>query len=75
VLDTIGGETQERSWSVLKKGGVLVSLVQPPSEEKAEELGVRAALLGAQPNGAQLAESRRSSTQASSHRSSIAFFR
>ena len=56
VLDTIGGETQERSWSVLKKGGILVSLVQPPSEEKAEELGVRAALLGAQPNGAQLAE-------------------
>src|SRR6201981_2315552 len=56
VLDTIGGETQKRSWSVLKKGGVLVSLVQPPSEEKAKELGVRAALLGAQPNGAQLAE-------------------
>jgi NADPH:quinone reductase-like Zn-dependent oxidoreductase len=56
VLDTIGGETQERSWSVLKKGGVLVSLVQPPSEEKAKELGIRAALLGAQPNGAQLAE-------------------
>src|SRR5207245_1168211 len=53
---TIGGETQERSWSVLKKGGVLVSLVQPPSGEKAKELGVRAALLGAQPSGAQLAE-------------------
>src|SRR5438105_6997622 len=56
VLDTLGDETQERSWSVLKKGGVLVSLVQPPSEEKAKKLGVRAALLGAQPNGAQLAE-------------------
>lgn len=56
VLDTLGGETQERSWSVLKKGGNLVSLVQPPSEEKAKKLGVRAALLGAQPNGAQLAE-------------------
>ena len=56
VLDTIGGETQERSWSVLKKGGVLVSLVQPPSEEKAKELGVRAAVIGVQPNGAQLAE-------------------
>src|SRR5256885_11149188 len=56
VLDTIGGETQERSWSVLKKGGVLVSLVQPPSEEKAKELGVRATLLGAQPSGDQLAE-------------------
>jgi len=56
VLDTLGDETQERSWSVLKKGGVLVSLVQPPSEEKAKELGVRAAIIGAQPNGAQLAE-------------------
>jgi NADPH:quinone reductase-like Zn-dependent oxidoreductase len=56
VLDTLGGETQERSWSVLKKGAVLVSLVQPPSEEKAKELGVRVALLGAQPNGAQLTE-------------------
>jgi len=56
VLDTLGDETQERSWLVLKKGGNLVSLVQPPSEEKAKELGVRAALLSAQPNGAQLAE-------------------
>jgi NADPH:quinone reductase-like Zn-dependent oxidoreductase len=56
VLDTLGGEIQERSWSVLKKGGNLVSLVQPPSEEKAKELGVRAALLGAKPNGEQLAE-------------------
>src|SRR5947209_9541240 len=56
VLDTMGGETQERSWQVLRKGGVLVSLVQPPSEDKAKELGVRPALLGAQPNGAQLTE-------------------
>src|SRR5438132_17 len=56
VLDTLGGETQERSWSVLKRGGILVSLVQPPSEEKAKELGVRAAIIGAQPNGEQLAE-------------------
>src|SRR6476660_3476754 len=56
VLDTIGGETQERSWSVLKKGGNLVSLVQPPSEENAKEFGVRAVFVGGQPNGAQLAE-------------------
>src|SRR5467141_1071989 len=56
VLDTLGGETQERSWSVLKKGGVLVSLVQPPSEEKAKALGVRAAFVAGHPSGAQLAE-------------------
>src|SRR6267154_5904799 len=54
VLDLIGGETQERSWSVLKNGGVLLSLVQPPSVEKAKALDVRAAIIGAQPNGAQL---------------------
>lgn len=35
VLDTIGGDTQERSWKTLKAGGVLVSLVQPPSEKAA----------------------------------------
>ena len=40
----------------MKKGGNLVSLVQPPSEEKAKELGVRAALVASHPNGAQLAE-------------------
>jgi NADPH:quinone reductase-like Zn-dependent oxidoreductase len=33
VLDTIGGETQEKSWSVLRKGGVLVSTVG--ADEKA----------------------------------------
>ncbi len=30
VIDTIGGETQERSWSVLKKGGILASTVGQP---------------------------------------------
>ena len=56
VLDPIGGETQERSWQVLKKGGALFSVVQPPSAEKAKELGVRAAFVASHPNGAQLAE-------------------
>ena len=35
VLDTIGGDTQARSWMVLKKGGVLVSTVSPPSPQEA----------------------------------------
>src|SRR5712672_1650041 len=56
VLDTIGGKTQERSWKVLRQGGILVSLVQPSSEEKAKELGVRAAFMAGHPSGAQLAE-------------------
>jgi NADPH:quinone reductase-like Zn-dependent oxidoreductase len=56
VLDTIGGETQERSWRVLKKGGALLSLVQPPSVEKARRFGVRGMMCSVQPDGAQLGE-------------------
>jgi NADPH:quinone reductase-like Zn-dependent oxidoreductase len=41
VFDTVGGDTQERSWKVLKKGGVLVSIVQPPTEQTAKAHGVR----------------------------------
>jgi NADPH:quinone reductase-like Zn-dependent oxidoreductase len=41
VLDTVGGDTQERSWSVIKPGGILISTVQPPSEEIAAAHAVR----------------------------------
>jgi NADPH:quinone reductase-like Zn-dependent oxidoreductase len=30
VFDTVGGDTQARSWAVLRPGGVLVSIVAPP---------------------------------------------
>jgi hypothetical protein len=43
VLDDIGAETRNRSWRALKKGGILVSIVAPPSEEEATKHGVRAA--------------------------------
>jgi NADPH:quinone reductase-like Zn-dependent oxidoreductase len=56
VFDTIGGDTQERSWQVLNKGGILVSLVQPPPAELAAKYGVRAEMLGMQPSSGQLAE-------------------
>ena len=42
VLDLIGGETQDRSWKVLKTGGRLVSTVSIPSQEKAMLCGLRA---------------------------------
>lgn len=56
VLDTVGGETQERSFKVLKKGGILVSLVQPPSPELATKYGVRALFYGAHASSSDLAE-------------------
>ncbi|AWV02887.1 NADP-dependent oxidoreductase [Burkholderia sp. JP2-270] len=36
VLDLIGGETQEKSWSVLKPGGTLVSTVARPDAARAK---------------------------------------
>jgi NADPH:quinone reductase-like Zn-dependent oxidoreductase len=54
VLDTIDGEVQERSWLVLNKGGALISLVQPPSEQKAKRLGARGMMCRIQPNAARL---------------------
>lgn len=42
VVDAVGGETEDRSWSVLKRGGKLVSLTQLPSSKKAEQYGVTA---------------------------------
>jgi NADPH:quinone reductase-like Zn-dependent oxidoreductase len=56
VLDTIGGDTQVRSFSVLRKDGFLVSIVEPPSQALTAQHGVRSAMLPAQPNATQLSE-------------------
>ena len=45
VLDTIGGDTQERSWKALRQGGILVSLVQPPSAKSASARGARGVMM------------------------------
>lgn len=44
VIDTVGGETLDRSYRVLKPGGIVVSSASQlqPSREKADEYGVRA---------------------------------
>jgi NADPH:quinone reductase-like Zn-dependent oxidoreductase len=56
VFDTMGGDTQQRSWQVLRKGGVLVSILGPPPAEPAEAHGVRGTSTFVQPNPDQLAE-------------------
>jgi len=43
VLDTVGGETQQRSLRVLKSGGILVSVVSPVPEAIQNSYGVRGA--------------------------------
>jgi NADPH:quinone reductase-like Zn-dependent oxidoreductase len=43
VLDLVGGDIQQRSLSVLKRGGILVSAVSPVPEKAQKEHGIRAA--------------------------------
>jgi NADPH:quinone reductase-like Zn-dependent oxidoreductase len=42
VLDTVGGEIQQRSLQVLKPGGILVSVVSPVPETTQKRYGIRA---------------------------------
>ncbi|TAJ16093.1 MAG: NADP-dependent oxidoreductase [Planctomycetota bacterium] len=56
VLDSIGGETQQRSFGVLKKGGILVSIVGQPDVKLAKEKGVRAGGILVKPDGKVLGE-------------------
>lgn len=42
VIDLVGGETQTRSFAVLKRGGLLVSAVSQADAKLAEEYGVKA---------------------------------
>jgi NADPH:quinone reductase-like Zn-dependent oxidoreductase len=42
VIDTVGGETLDRSYGVLRRGGIVVSVAAQPSKERAEHHGVRA---------------------------------
>jgi NADPH:quinone reductase-like Zn-dependent oxidoreductase len=45
VVDTVGGDVQRRSFSVLKPGGALVSAVSQPDAAEAGRRGVRATFL------------------------------
>jgi NADPH:quinone reductase-like Zn-dependent oxidoreductase len=56
VLDAVGGDTVPRSWSVLRKGGVMVTVVQPIAEDEPQKHGVRGVFFIVEPNGDQLDE-------------------
>lgn len=42
VFDTVGGETYTRSFKVLKKGGMIVSMLEQPNQELMKQSGVKA---------------------------------
>jgi NADPH:quinone reductase-like Zn-dependent oxidoreductase len=54
VLDTVGGTTLERSWPIVRRGGMIVTIVGDISEAKAAEYGVRGIFFIVKPSGQQL---------------------
>jgi NADPH:quinone reductase-like Zn-dependent oxidoreductase len=56
VLDTIGGDTLDRSYGVLRKGGFLVSIVARTDSAKLKERELRGATILVKPDGKELAE-------------------
>jgi NADPH:quinone reductase-like Zn-dependent oxidoreductase len=56
VIDTVGGGTLGRSWGVLRPGGILIGVAEPPSAQDATAAGVRCAYFVVEPNGSQLKE-------------------
>jgi NADPH:quinone reductase-like Zn-dependent oxidoreductase len=56
VLDLVGGETQRRSFAVLRRGGKLISAVSPPDQDVAKNHGVTAAFFLVQVTSGHLAE-------------------
>jgi NADPH:quinone reductase-like Zn-dependent oxidoreductase len=56
VLDPVSANSEMRSFGVLKKGGILVTLTEEPRQDLARESGVRATMIGVRPDGERLAE-------------------
>jgi NADPH:quinone reductase-like Zn-dependent oxidoreductase len=55
VLDTVGGKVQDKSFGVLKQGGILVSITEMPDQNKAKNHGVEATWFFLEPDGQKLA--------------------
>src|SRR5579864_6155974 len=56
VIDGVGGETAARSYPIVKKGGILVSLVGRVDQAQLDKYGIRGAVVLVEPNGEQLAQ-------------------
>ena len=56
VLDSIGRDTLARSYGVVKKGGIIVSLVARPKESDLQKNGIRGTALNVEPDSEELVE-------------------
>ena len=56
VLDPVGKQTLARSYGVVKKGGIVMSLVARPDPVELEKRGIRGASISVHPDADDLAE-------------------
>jgi NADPH:quinone reductase-like Zn-dependent oxidoreductase len=56
VIDNVGGETLKNSYAVVRKGGLLLSIVSPPDEDTAKQHGITARFERGNINGIRLQE-------------------
>jgi NADPH:quinone reductase-like Zn-dependent oxidoreductase len=56
VLDAVGHDTLARSYAVVKKGGIIVTLVARPDQAELDRFGIRGSSLWSKPDGNELSE-------------------
>jgi NADPH:quinone reductase-like Zn-dependent oxidoreductase len=56
VLDTVGRDTMERSYAVVKKGGIITAIASRPDPAQLDKYGIRGTSISSKPDGTELAE-------------------
>jgi len=56
VLDSVGKDTLARSYGVVRKGGIIATLVAQPDQAELDKNGIRGAAISVKPNASELAE-------------------
>jgi NADPH:quinone reductase-like Zn-dependent oxidoreductase len=56
VFDTVGRDTLERSYPIVKKGGIVTTIVARPDPAQLDKYGIRGSSIASHPDGNELAE-------------------
>jgi NADPH:quinone reductase-like Zn-dependent oxidoreductase len=56
VFDTVGRDTLERSYPIVKKGGIVTTIVARPDPAQLDKYGIRGSSIASHPEGNELAE-------------------
>jgi NADPH:quinone reductase-like Zn-dependent oxidoreductase len=56
VFDTVGRDTLARSYAIVKKGGIVTTIVARPDPAQLDKYGIRGSSIASHPNGNELAE-------------------